>query len=129
MIQEIQVLLVVTVNTSLQGAEVTTYDTRNTGALGCHCQYTTTGDRKSLLMIQEIQMLVVVTVNTSLQGAEVTTYDTRNTGALGCHCQYTTTGDRALSYAERPDYLPDCIAIVSLPPVASIFIHPLYFVC
>ena len=49
MIQEIQVLLVVTVNTSLQGTEVTTYDTRNTGALGGHCQYITTGDRSHYL--------------------------------------------------------------------------------
>ena len=49
MIQEIQVLLVVTVNTSLQGTEVTTYDTRNTGALCGHCQYITTGDRSHYL--------------------------------------------------------------------------------
>ena len=42
MIQEIQVLLVVTVNTPLQWAEVTAYDTRNTGVRGGHCQYITT---------------------------------------------------------------------------------------
>ena len=32
---------------------------------------------------------------------------------------YRNTGEDPLSYAERPDYLPDCIAMVSLPPVQS----------